>query len=127
MPHAAKGKRVYIAAPLGKEENWKENIAKAVEAWTELTRLGFYAYCPHINCYLHNDSEADFDYEFWLDYDIAWLDICDYLLRLPGYSPGAEREMRYAHENGIKVVYTLPELIDAYYRAIAGTYKKGKL
>ena len=42
------------------------------------------------------DADAFAEYETWMEYDLAWLGACEALLRLPGHSPGADREVRYA-------------------------------
>jgi hypothetical protein len=55
---------------------------------------------------------APHDYSFWCIYDLAWLEVCDVLLRLPGESPGADREVAFADEHGIPVVCNLPDLVN---------------
>ena len=49
-------------------------------------------------------------YERWLEYDMEWLTACDALVRLPGESKGADREVARAKELGIEV-YTLDEFL----------------
>jgi hypothetical protein len=44
--------------------------------------------CPH-------------DEDFWYKYDLIMLDKCDAILRLPGESKGADREMLHANNWGI--------------------------
>ena len=46
-------------------------------------------------------------YEQWMKLDLAWLDKCDALLRLPGESPGSDREVDAAKERGIPVYYSV--------------------
>jgi hypothetical protein len=45
-----------------------------------------------------------------LDYDLNWLAKCDAVLRLPGASSGADREVEYAQKLGIPVFYSIEEI-----------------
>jgi len=49
-------------------------------------------------------------YDFWLDYDLKLVELCDVLLRLPGKSVGADREEARAKELGLLVYYSLGDL-----------------
>jgi hypothetical protein len=50
-------------------------------------------------------------YEDWMEQCLSWVERCDALLRLPGSSPGADREAQHAMQKGIPVFYSLEELI----------------
>lgn len=43
----------------------------------------------------------------WLDYDYAMLLRCKAIIRIPGESEGADREVQVAHEYGIRVIHPL--------------------
>lgn len=53
--------------------------------------LGVTPFVPHLCHYLHGVRACD--YEEWMRFDFVWLERSDALLRLPGLSPGAEREV----------------------------------
>ena len=54
-----------------------------------------------------------FTYEEWMDYAFGLIDHCSALVRLPGESSGADREVAYAEALGIPVHYAPEELWDA--------------
>lgn len=45
-------------------------------------------------------------------YDLAWLERCDALLRVPGPSAGADREVAHARERGLPTFFTVDGVID---------------
>jgi hypothetical protein len=53
------------------------------------------------------------DFEFWMDKDMMWITKCDALLRTPGDSAGADREVLHAIRLGIPVYYSLEDIPDA--------------
>ena len=53
------------------------------------------------------------DYETILKQDLAWVKKCDALLRLPGDSPGADREVQYALSQGLLVTQSMDYLDEA--------------
>jgi len=65
---------------------------------------GHWPYVPHLSVWWNTFSPKDF--ETWMALDAAWLEACDVVVRLPGYSPGADREEVMAGDLGIPV-YTL--------------------
>jgi len=103
---------VYIAGPytVGSVE---ENIANAIDAAENLARANFFPYIPHLNHYW--DKKYPHDYEFWMEQDMEFLRRCDLLLRLPGDSPGADREVASAKGAGIPVYTNLERLIEDNY------------
>ena len=50
-------------------------------------------------------------YERWMELDFEWLDCCQALIRLPGDSAGADREIDYAHSHGIPVFHSLENFL----------------
>ena len=44
--------------------------------------------------------------------DFEWLDDCDFMVRLHGVSPGADREELRCHERGIPVYKSIDEAIE---------------
>lgn len=78
------------------------NVRAAMDAAEGLLRGGFAPYLPHLDHFWH--LVHPHDYETWLALDFAWLAACDVLVRLPGDSPGADREVAEAEHLGILVV-----------------------
>jgi hypothetical protein len=48
--------------------------------------------------------------DYWYQYDLEWLEVCDALFRLPGESHGADKEAERAKELGIPVFTSISEL-----------------
>jgi hypothetical protein len=102
--------KVYIAGPLtgGPHAPWpagrrEHNVNVACALAAELIDLGFQPFAPHLSHYIDRLSPVPISYETWMAQDFEWLSLCDCLYRLPGDSPGADREVDYAREHGIPV------------------------
>jgi hypothetical protein len=107
-------KRIYISGPITKGDR-NENFAQAAKAQIELMQAGFSTYNPMLS--MANFASEDCDWETWLECDEAWVAVSDFVLRLPGPSLGAERELAFARRHGIPVVLSgffpcLHELFD---------------
>jgi hypothetical protein len=92
--------RVYVAGPYSIEPAlW---TAMAIEAGNRLLEAGYAPFVPHLAHYwdrLHYQH----DYDTWLHYGLTWLEACRAVVRLPGKSPGADREMARAAELDIPI------------------------
>lgn len=97
---------VYIAGPYS--SNVEPNVHRAIDAAEVVSAQGLVPVIPHLNYFWHLDYPHD--YEFWMDQDTQLLVRCEALLRLPGYSPGADREVELAQKLGIPVFYSFKEL-----------------
>jgi len=100
-------KRVYVAGPITLG-NQIMNVRTAVMVGTQLLDMGFAPYVPHLNFIW--DFLTPRHYETWLALDKEWIKVCDALLRLPGESEGADREVQLANDLGIPVYYSIEEL-----------------
>jgi hypothetical protein len=100
---------IYVAGPLT-SGNTLVNVRQALDAGETLKAWGYAPFVPHgqVLWELVHGS----DYEAWMEYDLHWLAICDALLRLPGDSPGADREVKFAVAHGIPVFHSIQELLD---------------
>jgi hypothetical protein len=87
-------KRVYIAGPYTGGDRTR-NIRAALDAAERLIRAGFAPVCPHTMTFLQ-DLVYPHDYETWLECCLAQIPGCAALLRIPGTSPGADREEHLA-------------------------------
>ena len=94
-------KRVYVSGPITKG-NRTINFAQACEAQRLLMETGDYAVWNPMLTMLHPD-EKNISWETWLAGDLKWIEVADLLIRLPGYSLGAEKECNHARELGIPV------------------------
>jgi hypothetical protein len=95
---------VYISGPIS---NGNRNLSfyQASEAQLRLIQTGDYAvYNPMLSMALFANNEIS--WEHWLENDEAWIEKSDLVLRLPGESKGADREVRFAVERGLPVVTT---------------------
>lgn len=104
---------VYVAGPLtarsGKTQ--AQHVDDAIDAGTKLLQLGFHPYIPHLSHFW--DQRTPRPYEVWMALDFAWIVRCDALLRMPGESPGADREVFKARDLGVPVFYSIEELVAA--------------
>lgn len=103
-----RNKRVYIASPYTKGDV-AINVRKQINAFTILFNEGYIPFAPLLSHFIHLVNPQAYD--DWLEWDFAWLDTCDIVWRLEGDSEGADKEVARAKEKGIKVVYSLKELL----------------
>lgn len=79
------------------------NTQQAMEVTNRLLDAGYAVFCPHL-CYFLELMQPR-HYEEWMEQGFAWLETADAVLRLPGRSPGADREERFAFDRGIPVYF----------------------
>src|SRR5574343_1730456 len=91
---------IYVAGPYTKPDPL-ENTRKAIDAWNTLVEAGAVPIVPHLTLLTHLVYPKSV--EFWYEYDLHLLARCDYLLRLPGESAGADREVEFAKRAGIPI------------------------
>lgn len=111
--------KVYIASPytLG---DVAANVARSIEMWHTLADKGYAPFSPLLSHYLHLHRQRP--YGDWLEHDMVWLRQCDCLLRLPGESSGADKEVTEAGICGIPVVHSLDEL-EAVFNVLKAKYE----
>lgn len=100
---------VYIAGPYSGGDV-EANVRAALLAGHTVMDLGAIPFVPHLCHYLHAVRERG--YEEWMKFDFVWLERTDVLLRLPGVSPGADREVKRMEELGRPVFHTLDALAE---------------
>jgi hypothetical protein len=103
--------KVYVAGPYTKGDV-AVNIRTAIVTADQLVNLGFVPFVPHLTHFWHLVKPRP--YEFWCDYDNQFLPCCDAVLRIPGESTGADKEVEYATKLGIPVFYSIQALTDFY-------------
>jgi len=105
------GKLIYIAGPYTHPDP-VQNTHCACKIADELIFDGFIPYIPHLTLLWHLITPRNA--QFWYDYDDRLLERCDALLRIPGDSVGADKEVLWAEELGIPVFYSIGELKTFY-------------
>lgn len=104
--------RVYVAGPLTKPVGHEmPNVRRAIDAAQSLFKAGFAPFVPHLNNFWFLVYPEN-TYEEFIAWDKAWVLACDALLRLEGYSEGADREVAFARLHGIPVFTTVEELVE---------------
>lgn len=120
-------KRIYISGPISKGD-LAANIRQADAAMLKLMKAGMAPFNPMLSCYAGAcERDPVFDYVFaeatrnskldgltaedWYGMDLAWVEVSDAVLRLPGESKGAEGEVAHATKRLIPVFHDADELI----------------
>jgi len=100
--------RVYVAGPYTNGDV-AVNVRNAYLAASRLADLGFAPFVPHATHFWHMLFPRP--YEFWLDLDQHFLPLCEAVLRLPGQSNGADKEVQIAKELEIPVFTEIDDLV----------------
>lgn len=103
---------VYIASPYTKGDV-AINVKTQLDCVNKLMDLGFAPFAPLYSHFQHMAHPRP--YEDWMKVDFEWVLRCDCLLRLPGESSGADREVKLAQENNKKVFFSINELNNFYF------------
>ncbi len=100
-------KRIFVSGPytLG---DVAQNVKNSMDVSNDLISLGFAPFCPHLTHFLHMNKFQP--YEKWLEIDLAFLRVCDALIRIPGESNGADKEVEFAKKLNIPIVYNIADL-----------------
>ena len=99
---------VYLAAPYTTPDP-VANTHDAIRVAAALIDEGLVTpVVPHLTLLWHLIDPRDV--EFWYAYDLAILARCDAVLRIPGYSTGADAEIKFAADRGIPVLSSIDEL-----------------
>ena len=100
---------VYIAGPYTKGDV-AINVHRMIKCCSELAEKGYGVYCPLLTHFWHLIDPHP--YEFWLEVDNAILPRCDCLLRIPGESSGADKEIEQMKKLGKLVYLSMANLFD---------------
>ena len=95
---------IYLAGPISSDP--LRHTHQAIKLAAELAKMGWLIHVPHVSVLA--EMVAPLPYESWMQLDFAVIRRCDALIRLPGESPGADRELELARELGLPVVRTVP-------------------
>lgn len=113
---------VYIAGPYAGDAphdytgyvEIDRNILQAKAAFIELANAGIGAFCPHTHSEHFELFAPDVPSTYWHELDQHFIKSCDALLRLPGESKGADREVEIAQTLRMPVLYSLAEALEWY-------------
>lgn len=100
---------VYLACPYTNGDACA-NVNRAVKIAEQVVNIGHTPMLPILAHLWHLISPHD--YEYWMKIDVALLAKADAVLRVYGYSEGADKEVFIAHELNIPVFYNLESLKD---------------
>lgn len=104
-------KRVYIAGPYTKGDV-ALNVRTTIFAAQQILEAGHVPFVPHLYHFWHVIIPGA--YEQWTRLDLAWIEVCDVLVRLPGDSDGADGEDLRARELGMSVYYSVADFLADY-------------
>ncbi len=99
---------VYVAGPISTGGDYIGNIRRGIQAGEELRKIGFVPFVPHLSAWW--ELVVPLTWNDWLEYDEEIIRRCDALLRLPGESRGADREVAFAAKHGIPVFHSAEKL-----------------
>jgi len=101
---------VYVAGPYT-HGDVELNVIEAKRCGAAIMQSGHAPYIPHLNHHFH--AEFPQDCEDWFTVQLVILRRCDIVFRIPGYSPGADREVQEALRCDLPVFFTEQELLAA--------------
>jgi hypothetical protein len=100
---------VYVAGPM-RLGSMDENVRAAILEAERLRRARIVPYTPQLSMLWNLVTPVSF--EDWMELDEQVIARCDGLLRLPGESVGADREVEIAARYGVPVFMTVEGVID---------------
>lgn len=118
---------IYLAGPISKGD-LKTNIVQADRAFLDLVKAGFAPINPMLSVYAgaaldgtrwanrirvegSASSVLPITHEEWMEIDLPVVARCDAVLRLPGESVGADREVAHARKCDVPVYTNMEKLI----------------
>ena len=101
---------IYIASPYTSYADKREAVNVQIDAFAILRDLGHEPIAPLLSHYVDQCHPAR--YERWLQWCLAMVGVCDVLLRLPGASVGADREVAEARRLGKPVLTSIDQIVN---------------
>lgn len=102
MKKAHQGLHLYIAGPYTRPDP-VINTHKAIQVATYLQEFTEWVpHLPHTTLLWHAVTPRPI--EFWYELDLAHMEVCNAVVRLPGESTGADAELEHAAKIGLRVV-----------------------
>lgn len=114
---------IYLACPLtAGNRNW--NLFQACETERQLMLAGFAPQNPAHTTQLPWAWQPEFPHSMWLDCCFPLIERCDALIRLPGYSVGADAECDHAKRNFVPIFYSIEDLEEWRDKRIEGSRRE---
>lgn len=112
-------KRIYVSGAYSANNvlDVLKNIGRGEKACAELFALGYAPFCPwHDKSYVTDNPDGVFTVEQFYRFSMAWLEVSDAMLVLPGYeeSKGTLAEIEFAENNEIPVYFNLGTLMQDF-------------
>lgn len=85
-------------------------IKRVVGEGGQIRRPVSYVDAGEVVCYGTVEGHPDMTHDAWLAIDLAWVAVADGVLRLPGFSVGADMETNHARTLGIPVYHSIEEI-----------------
>jgi len=95
----------YIAAPYTVPDP-VQNTNRVIRFAEKVIKKGYMPIIPHLTLLWHAVTPKPVD--FWYQYTMELMKRCDMVIRLHGFSEGADREVEMARQLGIEVVFVRP-------------------
>ncbi len=95
----------YIAAPYTVPDP-VQNTHRVIKFAEKVIQKGYMPIIPHLTLLWHAVTPKPA--EFWYDYTMEIMKRCDMVIRLSGFSEGADKEVAMARQLGIEVVMVRP-------------------
>ena len=121
-------KKIYIAGAYSADNILIgfDNMRKGMRLSTQVLLAGFAPFSPWLDYHfqLMLRDEEQLTVQDYYAYSMAWLEVSDALLLVPGYenSKGTQAEIKRAHELGIPVFTSLTALIEHFDNTWTITY-----
>ena len=103
--------KIYVAGPYTNGDT-AINVRTVIETANKLADLGFAPYVPHFTHYWHVIFPRE--YQYWVDLHNQFLPYCNAVLRIPGQSNGADKEVELAKSLNIPVFNSIEDLKKYY-------------
>jgi hypothetical protein len=106
-------KRVYVAGKLNADApGYIRNCHTMIVKSERLRRYGFSVFVPCLD-FLMGLVAGDYEYKDYFENNLPWIECADYMYVCPNYetSEGTKKEITYAKTCGVKVVYSMDELL----------------
>ena len=95
-------KHLYLAGPYTRPDPIINTNAGIRLATKLFERMLYVPHVPHLTLLWHMVTPRPIEY--WYALDIQHLSVCEAIMRLPGDSSGADREMVFAKGAGLEVI-----------------------
>ena len=112
-------KRVYVAGAYSDDNilGVLKNMQKGMRTGTEVALCGFAPFVPWLDyqfqLMLRPEENENLTMDFYYNYSLAFLEVCDYVLVVPGFenSKGTLGEITKAKQLNIPVYYSIDDLV----------------